>query len=444
MNFKSPSQPPVFNLLSIGQRGVGKTVFLAGSYAELNAASDQAQLHPLWFESQSSREKDNLEGILNYVAQTGQYPPPTMKITDFNFVLKRRDRRGTRTLCYFRWCDIPGEYCNFEHPEFQQMVLTSQSCCVFINAHRLVYESQYLESLDAVVKQVISIANLLDKSITQYRFALIFTQCDRLANGPIGRLQIEEHLLPLITGLEAASACYQRFYSAVPIVEEADTFKLKPIGAAAAFLWLVSQLQQSRRSPSSSTLATSLKTDVSPLQYWLNARPKIRGKWLAIGLGVALLMAVIVSAIPNLIPNFEEDSLINQQIRRYEETIQRNPDDFNTLVILTNLYLEQGQTEKAISLMEKIVQLKPDNLDWQFNLAKLYELVEQKPKAEQVYDRILTQDSQQFKALLAKALLRQEQGDRATAQRLFQQAEQVAPSKELKAKIRQIAQDFKD
>jgi Cdc6-like AAA superfamily ATPase len=35
----SETTTPAFNLLSIGQRGVGKTVFLAGSYTELHADS---------------------------------------------------------------------------------------------------------------------------------------------------------------------------------------------------------------------------------------------------------------------------------------------------------------------------------------------------------------------------------------------------------------------
>ena len=41
MNLQSKSHPSTYNLLSIGQRGVGKTVFLAGSYAELHQSREQ-------------------------------------------------------------------------------------------------------------------------------------------------------------------------------------------------------------------------------------------------------------------------------------------------------------------------------------------------------------------------------------------------------------------
>ena len=59
-------KPPTFNLLSLGERGVGKTVFLVGSYAELNSVSAPDLTTPtaanvpqqsLWFESQYHPEK---------------------------------------------------------------------------------------------------------------------------------------------------------------------------------------------------------------------------------------------------------------------------------------------------------------------------------------------------------------------------------------------------
>ncbi|MGH2415938.1 MAG: tetratricopeptide repeat protein, partial [Microcystaceae cyanobacterium] len=202
----SQTKPPVFNLLSIGQRGVGKTVFLAGSYAELQDKSRTNQSESLWFECQDKQDKENLNGILNYVARTGEYPPPTLKITDFNFELKQRSRGREKTLCLFRWWDIPGEYCDFSQPDFQKMVLNSHSCCVFINAYQLVNDANYPSTLERMVKQIASIATLVAPHLLNYRFALIFTQCDRLDSSPISRLQIEQNLQHLIASLEMAKA----------------------------------------------------------------------------------------------------------------------------------------------------------------------------------------------------------------------------------------------
>lgn len=39
MKILSPTTTPPLNLLGIGQRGVGKTVFLAGGYAQFRADS---------------------------------------------------------------------------------------------------------------------------------------------------------------------------------------------------------------------------------------------------------------------------------------------------------------------------------------------------------------------------------------------------------------------
>ncbi|MEB3309904.1 MAG: tetratricopeptide repeat protein [Snowella sp.] len=448
MKLLSPIKPPVYNLLSLGERGVGKTVFLVGSYAELNSVSDidpalSPTLNPsLWFECQYNPEKELLESILNYVAQTGHYPPPTLKITDFHFAFKQRQRWGIQTLCYFRWWDIPGEYCNFENPYYQTMVLNSHSCCVFINADRLVHDPTYSESLDTITKQVISLARLIDRNALPYGFALIFTQCDRLSAGAMGQLQIEEKIQGLIGELESVSAKYQRFYSGVPIVEKEGVFKLQSNGVSSAFLWLVAELYKKQVFGGSKTLESSLKAKPSPNKL-LPAIPPI-ALWVlgALGLiGAILLGGQFFSNQPRIEPTATNSQNTDQQIEKYQALIDKNPNNLDALVALANLYLEQGQLEKAIPALEKIVTLQPKNLDWQFNLAKLYELAEQNDKAEKIYDDMLAKDNKQFKALVGKAIIRQSKGDFQTANSLLKIAEQVAPSPDLKKKIQELAKN---
>ncbi len=50
MNLLSEDAIKTFNLLIIGQRGVGKTVFLAGSYTELHVDSQKEPPRQLWFD----------------------------------------------------------------------------------------------------------------------------------------------------------------------------------------------------------------------------------------------------------------------------------------------------------------------------------------------------------------------------------------------------------
>jgi tetratricopeptide (TPR) repeat protein len=450
MKLLSPIKPPIYNLLSLGERGVGKTVFLVGSYAELNSVSDidpdlELNLSPsLWFECQYNPEKELLESILNYVSQTGHYPPPTLKITDFHFAFKQRKRWGVKSLCYFRWWDIPGEYCNFENPYYQTMVLNSHSCCVFINADRLVHDTAYVQSLETITKQVVSLARLIDRTAIPYAFALIFTQCDQLPPGAIGQLQIEEKIQGLVTALESVSAKYQRFYTGIPIVEREGVFKLQSNGVSSAFLWLVAELYKKKSFGVDKSLEASLQDKTDSQNLLPTFSPKLL--W---GLGGIAALIIILGLgwnfflkQPNSTPTPTASSAGNndQQVEKYEKLLKENPKNMDALVALANLYLEQGELEKAIPVLEKIAVIQPNNLDWQFNLAKLYELSDQTDKAETIYDQMLSKNPKEFKALVGKAMLRQAKGDFQTANSLFKIAEDVAPSPDLKKKIRELSQ----
>jgi hypothetical protein len=233
---------PTFNLLSIGQRGVGKTVFLAGSYIELHGDRRSDSEQQLWFDCQDDRVQDNVDNILSYISQAEKYPPPTMKITDFNFSLKRRQLWHTQTLSHFQWSDIPGEICTVHNRSFRSLVSNSHGCCVFIDAHALVHKQHYLPALEEIVKQVMAIASVAHLHDVHYPFAIILTKCDMLSSSHLQGLQ--SLLQPLTVRLDAVKAKYQTFCSCIPI-DTSFAATLKPTGAAAPLLWLVWELSQS-------------------------------------------------------------------------------------------------------------------------------------------------------------------------------------------------------
>ena len=446
MKLLSRTKPKVFSLLSIGQRGVGKTVFLAGSYAELHSEHHKGNRGQFWFDCRDSQTKKNIEGILSYVAQTGQYPPPTMKIINFNLSLKHRSLWGAKTLCHFQWRDIPGECCRIGNPDFQKIVMTSHGCCVFINAHDLVRDPNYLQSLEEIVKQVVAIASLVKQHGLKYPFAVIFTQCDRLDSGSLGlphiELQIEENLQPLISRLDAAKAKYQKFYSAIPIVSRKGASSLKATGVANPLFWLVSELKKTPNFQSQSNLGSGLKQGLSARKLLLPTP----GRYISfLALASASLLAVIAFLFfvpPLFTKSREQIQASDEPIEKYEKVLQVDPKNLDALLNLANLYLERGQLDKTIPLFEKIVQQHPDNLEWHLTLAKLYGLTGQKQKAETTYDEVLAQQKNNFTALLSKAVLRGEQGDIKTARALFQQAEKAAPTSDLKAQVRTVAQSI--
>lgn len=232
---------PTFNLLSIGHRGVGKTVFLAGSYIELH--QDRHAQQQLWFDCQQQQVQEKIDSLVGYVSHKGDYPPPTMKIKDFCFSLKQRQLLGSKTLCYFRWLDIPGEICNFQNPDFRAMVSNSDGCCVFIDAYALINNTDtYLKYLEEIIKQVTAIASLAFLHDCKYPFVIILTKCDLLET--LLTQQIQEFLLPLFACLDTVNANYQTFYSSIPIDRTLLSATLKPTGAANPMLWLVWQLSQ--------------------------------------------------------------------------------------------------------------------------------------------------------------------------------------------------------
>lgn len=431
--------PKALNLLSIGERGVGKTVFLVGSYTESNSSYAGDQPKRLWFDCQDQEAHENIQGVMNYIAQTGQYPPPTMKISGFNFSLKQQRFWGTQTLCYFRWWDMPGEICDMQNRDFQSMILSSQGCSVFINAYGLIHDPTYLESVKDIIELVTAIASLIKHHNLQYPIALIFTQCDRLEAGPLGQLQIEKCLEPLIIRLENARTNYRRFYSSIPIVRTDGMPVLRATGSADALVWITSELCKARSVQSGQDLASSLSQGTSLDKFV----PTARRPAFTLGLitaGVVGLLTVglaLTTILSNQQP--QQAKATQQTVQDHQEVLKKDPNNLNSLISVYDHYLETGQPAKAVPLLEKIVAQKPNTLDLQFNLADLYELTGDKQQAEDTYDTILTQQPQDIKAMVGKAILRGEAGDLQTAQSLFQQAENIAQSSEAKGKIKEIA-----
>lgn len=466
MNLFSKTAPQQFSLLSIGQRGVGKTVFLAGSYAELEANRQANQ--PLWFECQDSQAQDNLEQILHFVAQSGQYPPATMKITDFSFSLKQRTRLGEQTLCQFRWWDIPGEICRSENHEFQQIVADSHGSCVFIDGPALLQEAAYLPDLEDIIAQVAAIATLVALNDIPYAFALILTKCD-LLDLPTAQAQLREKLTPLTDRLQDLGVPCQIFESVIPIRTVANTSALQPQGAVAPLLWLVSTLHRGQRPgwqqvlsprlPQPANLSQSLTagqvgqgaTLSKQLRSWearFRSLPTAARYGSVVGvttLGAIALLSPLWFDLslhsPQASQSFTsiDPQALQQQIRLQEQTLQRQPGNVKALKQLIALHLQLEQFSQAIPFAEQLVQQQPQTLESLLQLAQLYEITGQGNRAEAAYDQILAQQKNHLQALLGKATLRSALGDQAAAQALFAEAEQAAPTA-LKPQIRAVAQ----
>jgi GTPase SAR1 family protein len=242
-NSSTKNDPKIYSLLSIGQRGVGKTVFLIGSCIELYTNQYQENGQQLWFDCEDPEIQQTFEGILRQVAQTGQYPSATMKITNFDFTLKLRNLWGNKTLCQFRLWDPPGESCQIYNPAFLMMVLNSDGYCAFIDACTIVERANDPKALAQTFELVKSIADMLHSNNLQHPLAIVLTKCDRLRFDLQDGQILEQGIQPLQTFLEKLEVNYQIFYSSIPIVATDDGFCLKTSEAATPILWLMSKLR---------------------------------------------------------------------------------------------------------------------------------------------------------------------------------------------------------
>lgn len=463
MNSSLTTATPKFSLLSFGKRGVGKTVFLAGSYAELHSYSQQDFSHQLWFDCQDSEVQTKIDDILSYIASKGKYPPSTMKIADFDFTMKSRSQREFKEIAHFRWWDIPGEFCSFTNTNFQTMLWSSNGCCVFIDAFELVHNNAYLQKLAKdVFSQVKTLAYLISMNRVKYRFALILTKCDLLKLDSVMCQRLEEKLQPLTSYFDNAKVIYKTFYSEIPIVTSQDVSTLKAKGSAAALLWLVSELSKVHNFRSlnfnvRNLFATDLKSSFATQQdlsdYLLHSLnnsvdqvPKVEKK---LGLYsfentrkyiLPILVVGLVGVIGFSLTRSKWFHQHDPNVAQYEQILQKNPSDRNALKRLAAIHLEHKQFKQAIPLMEKLVQLEPKNLDLRLQLTKLYLLTDELTKAEIAYNQILGQQKNNFNALVGKAVLRATLGDTKTSKVLFVQAERVAPAQH-KAYVRQVAQE---
>lgn len=435
--------PPTFNLLSIGHRGVGKTVFLAGSYAELQSGR-QVESKDIWFEGANDQAQKTIDKLLGYMRQTGQYPPATMKITDFTFRAKSRGRRQDQTLCEFRWADIPGEICRLDNPKFEQMLLNSHGCCVFIDAGALVQDPGYLTQLEDTIKQVEVISSLAEQSGLKYIFALILTKCDVLEAGPAKLIKIEQKLRTLTNRLEAAKTVYRRFYSSISIASAGGTSVVKAEGASVPILWLVSELSKVYRTQAPTNLGSGFEQTLSNQPTKPTRRASILPK-VGAAVGAVAIAAGLLFGLSKLLPNQAVTSAQGGAagaIAQYEKALDADPNDEEALEKLVELHQDEEQYDAAVAHLDRLIALQSDNINLYFQKAGIYAIMGRKDKEEATYDEILAKQGDNVMALTNKAILRSTQGDLDTARTLFAKAEAAVPDGELKKTIQDVANDW--
>ena len=132
-----------------------------------------------------------------------------------------------------------------------------------------------------------------------------------------------------------------------------------------------------------------------------------------------------------------------QQVKDYEgaaavynDVLAQHPGDLYALSGITNLYLAQDSPERAIALLKKTIQLTSedspvaasvDREAVELLLGDLYTNRERYKEAIALYDEVAKANTDDFRPILAKALVFEKQGDLTAAKPFLEQAYVAAP-----------------
>ncbi|MGL4880925.1 MAG: tetratricopeptide repeat protein, partial [Waterburya sp.] len=122
----------------------------------------------------------------------------------------------------------------------------------------------------------------------------------------------------------------------------------------------------------------------------------------------------------------------------YNQVLAVNPGDIYALGGITNLYLIQDLPERAIALLKRTIKLatQADNSNTnsidqesvELLLGELYTNQERYSEAISLYDQLAKTNQDDFRPILAKALVLEKQGDLVAAKTLLEKAYIAAPA----------------
>lgn len=132
----------------------------------------------------------------------------------------------------------------------------------------------------------------------------------------------------------------------------------------------------------------------------------------------------------------------------YRSILSSRPGDLNALQGLVDLLIEQDRPQAAVGLLQDTLntadeanRIQPGSVDVtsvQLLLGRIYAETGRSEEAIAVYDQAIEGDRQDFRPVLAKALVLQSEGKNDEAQPLFVSAAALAPA-QYKDQINQIA-----
>ncbi|KAJ7543283.1 hypothetical protein O6H91_09G031800 [Diphasiastrum complanatum] len=123
----------------------------------------------------------------------------------------------------------------------------------------------------------------------------------------------------------------------------------------------------------------------------------------------------------------------------FQAFIEQHPDDVEAHQALLLICMQRGEAGKALPLVEKLIILQPDEIEWKYIRAQALDLVGDMGKARQAFEEILKLEPLSARALQGAAITMQKtgEGDRAAIE-MLQAAIKKAASQNLFKEARNL------
>ncbi|WP_250125886.1 tetratricopeptide repeat protein [Chroococcidiopsis sp. CCMEE 29] len=137
-------------------------------------------------------------------------------------------------------------------------------------------------------------------------------------------------------------------------------------------------------------------------------------------------------------PMAEQRSQLEGEARGYEVVLQREPENQTALQGLVQVRIQLGDLQGAIAPLEKLIAFYPNQTEYRLVLGQIYATQKNYEAALKTYEQAIEADQQDFRPLLAKAIILKQQGKTEQAKPVFKNAAALAPD-QYKEKINQLA-----
>lgn len=137
-------------------------------------------------------------------------------------------------------------------------------------------------------------------------------------------------------------------------------------------------------------------------------------------------------------PASEQKAILKDEARGYELVLEQEPENQTALQSLAQARIKLGDLDGAIAPLEKLIALYPNQTEYSLVLGQVYATQKNYDEAIAAYNQAIKTNENDFRPVLAKAVLLRQQGKNEQAKSLFEKAAAIAPA-EYKEQINKLA-----